>query len=163
MNDGLRRAEPLGVLNLADIGWHLRVYLMRGNPTESIDRDELFSNLSEKVRLIEHGYLSSEFSYIRSGFAIAHYGRRGVTYTIWHWADWNGTWECFSHAWYCYHRETARMEPLERSEPAFCHHELKVVATEGRLFLTICSRHGGQNDIVDAYRGLCIDADAITN
>src|SRR5579875_3750641 len=130
MNDGYRGVEFLGSLPIEDVGWKVRIYLIRGDTSEVIDRDDLSERLSAKIRAVESGHLSSEFAYTRTGFVLAHYGRRGVTYSIWHWADWNGTWECFCQAWYCYGRALDEMVALDRTEPIFCHHELELVAAE---------------------------------
>ena len=84
----LRQAQHLGIIHLKEIDWYFRVYLMRGDVNEVVDRAFLFDNLRAKIRVIAAEYLSSEFKYVRSGFILAHYGRRGVTYSFWHWADW---------------------------------------------------------------------------
>ena len=157
MSRALRSALPIGVLELPDIDWHLRLYVIRADTSEVVDVAALRGHIAEKVRLIESGCLSDEFVYIRSGFVIAHYGRRGVTFSIWHWADWNGSWESFCHAWYCYGRAITEMEFLDRREPVFCHHELKIVATEGFGFLKICDQAADIKEITCGYRHLRLE------
>ena len=71
MSKQCRPATNIGVLHLEDIDWHLRVYLMLGNPTENIDRRSLFDNLAEKVRVVAAEYLSDEFKYMRTGFILS--------------------------------------------------------------------------------------------
>jgi hypothetical protein len=127
---------------------------MRGDKNEVVDRDVLFDNLLQKIRLVATQYLSSEFTYIRSGFIIAHYGRRGVTFSIWHWADWCGTWEYFCQAWYCYGREFTDMQPLDRTEPILCQHEIEIVSSEGRTFRDLAMNGLTNEQLISGYRGV---------
>ena len=152
MNKGLRAAERLGILDVDDLDWKFRVYLMRGDCSETIDRDRLLENLTRKVRRITGEFLSTEFQYIRSGFVIAHYGRRGVTYSFWHWADWEGTWEYFCQAWYCYGRAIDQMEPLDRSEPLLCQHEIDLVGAEAVSFREIVMSSTNIEEVRRRYR-----------
>jgi len=152
MNDRLREAQYLGIVHLREIDWYFRVYLMRGDVNEEVNRGFLFDNLREKIRVIAAEYLSSEFKYLRSGFAIAHYGRRGVTYSFWHWADWQGTWEYFCQAWYCYGRAIDGMTPLDRTEPIVCQHEINVVMHEALIFREIAFRSSTHEALISDYR-----------
>lgn len=152
MSEGARLPERLGVLHLEDIDWHFRVYLLRGDSSEVVGREGLFQHLGEKIRVIASRYLSDEFKYLRSGFALAHYGRRGVTYSFWHWADWVGTWEMFCQAWYCYGRSLQKMQPLDRSEPILCHHEVELVMLEAQAFRELAFRSGQHAELVQEYR-----------
>jgi len=117
MNENCRTAKCVGELVVQDIDWHFRVYLMQSDPKEVIECEALFDLLEEKTRVVATDLLSNEFSYIRSGFVLAHYGRRGVTWSFWHWADWSGTWEFMCQAWYCYGRDLREMTLLDRTEP----------------------------------------------
>ena len=148
MNRGLRTAEQIGIVHVKEIDWHFRVYLMLGEPAEIVERSSLFLNLANKVRAIAKDYLSEEFKYIRTGFILAHYGRRGVTHSIWHWADWEGTWEYFCQAWYCYGRSVDNMAPLDRIEPILCQHEIDIVTHEALLFRDIASRRVALDEII---------------
>ncbi len=152
MSKQCRPATNIGVLHLEDIDWHLRVYLMLGNPTENIDRRSLFDNLAEKVRVVAAEYLSDEFKYMRTGFILAHYGRRGVTHSIWHWADWEGTWEYFCQAWYCYGRAVGEMVPLDRVEPILCQHEIDIVMQEGLAFRELSLHFVHHYAVIREYR-----------
>jgi len=152
MSEQCRTAQRIGVLTLEDIDWSLRVYLMLGNLSEIVDHTALFRNLAEKVRTVSSKYLSNEFKYLRSGFILAHYGRRGVTHSVWHWADWEGTWEFFCQAWYCYGRTVDQMEPLDRSEPILCQHEIDIVMLEGMAFRDIASRCTNHEEVIRCYR-----------
>ena len=155
MNKKLRTAELIGNLNLTNSDWSFRVYLMRGDLAEIIDHNELFQNLEDKVKIILEKYLTDEFEYIRSGFILAHYGRRGVTYSIWHWADWCGTWEYFCQAWYCYGRELSKMESLDRKEPILCQHEIDIVMLEGKIFWNLVQNCLANDQLIHKYRN-CI-------
>lgn len=152
MSEQCRPAQQIGVFHLEDIDWHFRVYLILGDTAEFIDRSALLQNLTKKVRIVAAEYLSDEFKYLRTGFILAHYGRRGVTYSIWHWADWDGTWEYFCQAWYCYGRTLDDMAPLDRTEPILCHHEIDVVMQEGLAFRDIASRYSSHEELVRQYR-----------
>lgn len=152
MSEQCRPAEQIGVLRLGDIDWDFRVYLMLGDPTEVVERSALFINLTRKVRIVVAEYLSDEFKYMRTGFILAHYGRRGVTHSIWHWADWEGTWEYFCQAWYCYGRAVDGMVPLDRTEPILCHHEIDIVMQEGIAFREIASRTSSHEELGRQYR-----------
>jgi hypothetical protein len=160
MREGVRAVERIGVVQVKEINWHLRAYLMRSDPAEPVDRKALLNDIEAKVRILETEHLSDEFDYLRSGFSITHYGRRGVTLSIWHWADWGQTWEYFSHAWYCYGRETRQMLPLDRREPILSHHELDVVMGEGVGFRNIAARSDRREDLLRDYRNLTIDLSA---
>ena len=152
MSDKCRPSQQIGVLYLEDIDWHFRVYLMLGGSTEVIEQSALFINLTKKVLIVAAEYLSDEFKYMRTGFILAHYGRRGVTHSIWHWADWEGTWECFCQAWYCYGRAIDEMSPLDRTEPILCHHEIDIVMLEGLAFRNIASHCTSHEELVRQYR-----------
>lgn len=154
MSELLRSVEPLGTLHLKDVDWHFRVYLMRGDKNEVIERDILFENLRQKVHFVVSQYLSDEFVYIRTGFILAHYGRRGVTYSIWHWADWCGTWEYFCQAWYCYGRALSEMQPLDRTEPILCQHEIEIVTLEGKAFRGLAMDGLTNEQLILQYRSL---------
>jgi hypothetical protein len=150
-----RQAEMVGILRLPEPDWHLRVYLMRGDPNEVVAHDCLMETLAAKVKALIANYLSDEFTYVRSGFIVAHFGRRGVTYSIWHWADWVGTWEYFCQAWYCYGRDLSSMEPLDRREPIVCHHEVGVVAAEADCFIGLVLSGLSYGELVSQYREAC--------
>lgn len=152
MSEQSRPAQQIEVLHLEDIDWHFRVYLMLGDTAEVIERSALLRNLSKKVRIVAAEYLSDEFKYMRTGFILAHYGRRGVTYSIWHWADWDGTWEYFCQAWYCYGRDVDGMTPLDRTEPILCQHEIDIVMQEGLTFRNIAFHCSSHDEIVRLYR-----------
>lgn len=152
MNKPFRVAEPMGILHLEDIDWYFRVYLMKGDPTETVERSALFGELMAQVRIVASDYLSSEYKYTRSGFVLAHYGRRGVTHSVWHWADWEGTWEYFCQAWYCYGRALCHMAPLDRTEPIFCYHELDLLLAESLAFRSVASQYSTFEEIVSRYR-----------
>ena len=152
MSERRRVAVCLGILHVEDIDWQFRVYLMKGDPSEQLDQAALFANLTDKVRIIASQYLSQEYKYMRSGFILAHYGRRGVTYSLWHWADWEGTWEYFCQAWYCYGRGVDAMGPLDRSEPILCQHEIEIVMQEGLTFREIAWQSSNHADLVKRYR-----------
>lgn len=153
MNKALRSAQYVGNIHLHAINWHFRVYLMLGDTSENIEKDNLFKSLEHKIKLIDDQYLSKEFIYLRSGFILAHYGRRGVTYSFWHWADWEGTWEYFCQAWYCYGRDIEGMTSLDRTEPILCQHEIDLVMKEGLLFRNIALQHTSNEEIINCYRG----------
>ena len=145
-------AERIENLYLSDIDWLFRVYLMRSDPTEHISHDELLVRLAQKVKTVARGLLSHEFSYIRSGFILAHYGRRGVTFALWHWADWEGTWEYFCQAWYCYGRDLDHMELLDRNEPIMCQHEVELIMKETTAFRELLLKYDTQSVLVKQYR-----------
>ena len=152
MNKPSRPVEYMGILKLEDINWSFRVYLLSGDPTEVVEKDELWHLLEKKARIVDLEYLSDEYKYLRTGFILAHYGRRGVTHSIWHWADWEGTWEYFCQAWYCYGRELGRMAPLDRVEPILCQHEIEVVMYEGLKFKSLARHRTNHEDIISMYR-----------
>lgn len=152
MSNECRLAQLIGNLHLKEIDWYFRVYLMLGNNRELIEQSILFNNLSQKIHTIVNQFLSEEFKYVRSGFILAHYGRRGVTYSVWHWANWEGTWEYFCQAWYCYGRDVDNMEPLDRNEPILCHHEIDVVMQEALVFRDIAFRCQEHEEVACLYR-----------
>ncbi len=152
MSEQCRQAQQIGILHSEDIDWYFRVYLMQGDSTEIIERSALFVDLTAKVRIVVAEYLSNEFTYMQTGFILAHYGRRGVTHSIWHWANWVGTWEYFCQAWYCYGRSVREMAPLDRTEPILCHHEIDIVMREGLAFRYIASHCSSHEDLVHQYR-----------
>jgi hypothetical protein len=154
MNEKCRTAKCVGVLLERDIDWHFRVYLMQSDPEELIDCEALFDLLEEKTRVVATKLLSSEFSYIRSGFVLAHYGRRGVTWSFWHWADWSGTWEFMCQAWYCYGRALEEMTLLDRTEPILCQHEITVVMDEAVAFRRLAQESADLQDLVYRYRNI---------
>jgi hypothetical protein len=152
MNRKQRFVERVGTLHVPDIDWWFRVYMIRGDINETIVHEDLFENLRGKVKSIAVSYLSEEFEYIRSGFIITHFGRRGVTFSFWHWADWEGTWEYFCQSWYCYGRALTSMEPLDRKEPILCEHEIDLVAFEGAFFTELASQNAGVDEITHKFR-----------
>lgn len=152
MSERSRRAQQIGILHLEDIDWYFRVYLMLRDAAEVIEQSVLLRNLSEKVHIVVAECLSEEFKYIRTGFILAHYGRRGVAFSIWHWADWDGTWEYFCQAWYCYGRDISCMVPLDRNEPILCQHEIGIVMKEGLSFKNIAFHSSDHDEIVRLYR-----------
>jgi hypothetical protein len=152
MNERLRFAEHIGNLYIQDIDWYFRVYRMLGDPSEVVEQSTLFSNLERKARIVVSQYLSDEYEYMRTGFILAHYGHRGVTHSIWHWADWVGTWEYFCQAWYCYGRAVDKMVALDRIEPILCQHEIEIVMAEALHFRNIAFSGAAHKDIISEYR-----------
>lgn len=152
MSNKYRAAKQVGLVSLDELDWFMRVYLMQSDPYEKIEKKVLLDILSEKVTAIAEEYLSDEFEYIRSGFVLAHFGRRGVTFNLWHWANWAGTWEYFCQAWYCYGRDIYNMEPLDRSEPIFCQHEIDIVLQEALIFREISFLGKNNEEVAMMYR-----------
>lgn len=156
MSKRLRQVQKVGPLYLKDIDWHFRVYLLMSDPTEIIDRNTLFTNLTTNIRSIVANCLSEEFTYLRTGFILAHYGRRGVAHSIWHWADWSGNWEYFCQSFYCYDRKLQEMAPLDRTEPILCLHEIEVVTNEALAFKNIVLLSSNHEEIIQRYRDASI-------
>lgn len=125
---------------------------MLADTSEVIDRGMLFSELTREISIIATDCISAEFKYIRTGFILAHYGRRGVTHSIWHWADWEETWEYFCQAWYCYGRTIDDMSPLDRNEPVLCHYEIDIVMQEALALRDIALHCSDHDEIVRLYR-----------
>jgi len=152
MNSSVRQAQVLSDLYLEDIDWHFHVYLYRADDNEIVDQRTLSAILESQVRIVADKYLASEFVYLRSGYILAHYGRRGITHAIWHWGDWAGTWECFSQTFYGYGRSGSNMSILDRSEPLFCWHEIAVIAEEMRAFSRLARLNVSRSELVRRLR-----------
>jgi hypothetical protein len=157
MSKERRPLRCLQALYLEDNDWYFRVYVIASKATEVVDEDQLFLNLERHARTIAGKHLSAEFTYIRSGFVIAHYGRRGVTHSFWHWARWGDTWEYFCQAWYGYGRNVDLMAPLDRNEPILCVYEIDIVMREALALQDLAKTSRSNDDILQNYRSLgCI-------
>ena len=130
MSNKERKIKYAGLLQFDNLDWFLRFYFVQADENEIVNEGEIKSKLSSLLREIDTKLCTTEFSYQKAGFAFVHFGRRGVTISIWHWAEWDGTWELFNNAWYCYGRNIAEMELLDRKEPVISHYDLPIILSE---------------------------------
>lgn len=110
--------------------WLLNTYIIRSNPEEIINDNEVKSLIEKHLRLLEEECLSDEFDYYKTGFSFLHYGNRGVDLTIWHVGRWGNTFETYVCSWYCYGRDIWNMEQLDSAEPMLCQYEMNFLIEE---------------------------------
>lgn len=119
--------------------WSVRSYLVRHDPAEQVDVQELNVHLRLLMDEVHSQHCSSEFDYYRVGFLITHYGRRGVCVSLWHWGRWGISHEMFGQSWYTYGRNLRMLEFMDRSEPLFSQYEMPILLAEFRLFGSLSS------------------------
>lgn len=119
--------------------WLIEVYV------DSIRLDETRrkSIMDARIADVETNLLSPEYAYLRIGFFVFHYGRRGTTISLWHWGKWGDTFEAFNHAWYCYNDDFQKLEALDAAEPVFCNLDVEIIANE--LLSFKCISDGSPN------------------
>lgn len=100
---------------------------------------------------VEGTLLSREYNYLRVGFFLFHFGRRGTTVSLWHWGTWSDTLEAFSHSWYCYKDRFEEMELLDMREPIFCNLDIEVVVGELIRFKEIADHEDAPSLIRERY------------
>jgi len=128
------KARPIGFLPSLNLQnkWRLRHYFLRANELEDFRQPELQGHYSRLLEAVEPA-LSNEYVYARFGFAVSHFGTRGVCFTVWHWGTWGPTIELYTQAWYCFGRDLSALEPLARVDPVCCLHEMRIVRAETLL------------------------------
>lgn len=112
--------------------WLLDIYTIRYDEKEIITDERVDSVLDICVQEIEKNCMSKEFKYARTGFSFVHFGRRGITVSIWHLGNWEQTNEIFSCSWYCYGRDISGLELLDSAEPVLCQYEIDLLANKLR-------------------------------
>ena len=122
-----------------DHHWFLRNYLIRAAADEDIDVQAYIIRLHDLVDKLEHHQLSPEFEYLRIGFVLGHFGRRGVFVSLWHWGKWVTTLELFNQRWYAYGRDLDALLPLDAKEPMFSEFDVSILKKEFALFDQITS------------------------
>lgn len=110
--------------------WLLNVYLIRANKSEKVELDTIDGILEKYIKELNLFHLSDEFYYTKTGFALLHFGNRGVNLSIWHTGDWGGTNEVYCCSWYTYGRNIDNMSPLNDAEPLACYYELDIAVGE---------------------------------
>lgn len=151
MNSSSRKAVKLGIRTIGETGWRIREYLLKSDIEESLEVSFIDELIEKYINLIEKTLLTEEFNYQRVGFVIFHAGRRGVTIAIWHWAEWDGSWELFAQEWYCYGRDFHHMELLDVKEPVLCHHDTPVVQWEIQKMVESIDNNNSIVTITEAY------------
>ncbi len=141
-----RNTEVYYLMYFKNKTWLLNVYIIKSDSNEYIKKSEIFSIIEKHLSLLEQNCISDEFCYFRTGFAIIHYGNRGVDLTIWHIGQWDKTYEIFSCSWYCYGRDTNNMELLNSAEPIICQYEIVLLSKE---FASIANIIKSMNDFID--------------
>lgn len=127
--------------------WLLDVYFEKVLLSES----EKLAVISRLLEEIEDKYLTDEFNHLKVGFVLLHFGRRGTTFSIWHWAEWGGTYEVFNQAWYCYSHNIEEIEILGVEEPVLCNLDCEVIFSEIRRFKEICDNFERVEDVIRRY------------
>lgn len=109
------------------------------------------------VRNLEESGLSGEFTYARFGFFLSHFGRRGITCSLFHFGLWVDMPEVFASSWYSYGHGGGDLERLDFREPLMCIHEIPVALAETLLFKEIAYenlRKGGSwDEVAELYLG----------
>ena len=131
MNSDITRVSHLIEKNVNYLGkWDMAVYVIVHPAKMPWTSDSIYQEVERLLYIIEKELLTREFNYKFFGFVVCHFGRRGVGITIWHWGDWDGTWEMFNHGWYCYGDNPDKLELLDVREPVFCNHDLNIILRE---------------------------------
>ena len=127
MNDFLRAIENRLLVSYSDDSWLLNVFIIKANPNEHTS-DELADEIIAKhLKLLEENCMVNGIRYVKTGFALLHFGNRGVNLSIWHIGAWGNTFEIFCCSWYTYKRDFEKMEVLPNSEPVMCSYEIPVI------------------------------------
>lgn len=129
-----RLATYHGILDVDD--WHLKAYSFAASSAPSDIPDPL-DVVAGRTRELNELYLSDEFHYLRTGFALCHFGRRGITTEIFHFGLWDDMPEIFHVGWYTYGYVEQSMEVLGHEEPILCFHDIPVALAEILLFRSL--------------------------
>lgn len=113
------------------------VYIFAADAEKQWNEAQIIATLDEMlVRLEDHSF-NDEFNYLKFGFSMVHFGRRGITITIWHWGKWGETLELFWSGWYAFHDHLI-FDSLTAQEPVMCIYECDAVANELRIMRDWC-------------------------
>lgn len=153
MNEIKRKTKVTYFVYFKETKWMLNIYMLQSDTEEIISDKEVFSIINNVLKDIEKNCISEEFVYFRTGFALLHYGNRGINLSIWHVGQWGNTYEIFKRVWYCYNRDYSQMELLDDAEPVLCQYELMIFNNE----LCIIADTIGQLSEGDCFREKYID------
>jgi len=127
MNENTRKTILKSAVWFLNNTWLLDVYTIIYNEKETILEECVKSIVDRCVHEIEKKCMSNEFEYARTGFSFVHFGRRGITVSIWHLGNWGQTNEVFCCSWYCYGRNISGMELLDSAEPILSKYEIRLL------------------------------------
>lgn len=130
MNEIKRKTKVTYGVYFKETKWMLNIYLIQSDTEEIISEKEIYDIINKALKDIEEKSISEEFVYFRTGFALLHYGNRGINLSIWHVGQWGNTYEIFKQVWYCYNRDYSQMDLLDDAEPVLCQYEIIIFNNE---------------------------------
>lgn len=127
----MAKDRPYNYLGVSLLGeWRLRLYVMRAVAESAPSSSELEPVLGRCLGELRRHGLTEEYEYAYAGWVIFHFGRRGISIAVWHWAEWSTTWELFCRVWYAYGSAIEDAELLDAREPILCHYDWPVIESE---------------------------------
>lgn len=130
MNEIKRKTKVTYGVYFKETKWMLNIYLIQSDTEEIISEKEIYDIINKALEDIEENSISEEFVYFRTGFALLHYGNRGINLSIWHVGQWENTYEIFKQVCYCYNRDYSQMDLLNDAEPVLCQYEIVIFNNE---------------------------------
>lgn len=140
MNEIKRKTKVIYGVYFKETKWMLNIYLIQSDTEEIISEKEIYDIINKALKDIEENSISEEFVYFRTGFALLHYGNRGINLSIWHVGQWGNTYEIFKKVWYCYNRDYSQMDLLDDAEPVLCQYEIIIFNNELNVIANIIAR-----------------------
>jgi hypothetical protein len=112
-------------------GWRLRTYVVsaRGDGVAQEQRDAAVRALGDCVPTTSS---DPDYTLFRTGVAVVHFGRRGVTVTLAHFGLWGDMFEVFLRGWYRTAGQVA-FESLTSVDPVLCYHDIPVLLADVAL------------------------------
>lgn len=140
MNEIKRKTKVTYGVYFKETKWMLNIYLIQSDTEEKISEKEIYDIINKALKDIEENSISEEFVYFRTGFALLHYGNRGINLSIWHVGQWGNTYEIFKKVWYCYNRDYSQMDLLDDAEPVLCQYEIIIFNNELNVIANTITR-----------------------
>lgn len=140
MNEIKRKTKVIYGVYFKETKWMLNIYLIQSDTEEIISEKEIYDIINKALKDIEENSISEEFVYFRTGFALLHYGNRGINLSIWHVGQWGNTYEIFKKVWYCYNRDYSQMDLLDDAEPVLCQYEIIIFNNELNVIANTIAR-----------------------
>lgn len=140
MNEIKRKTKVTYGVYFKETKWMLNIYLIQSDTEEKISEKEIYDIVNKALKDIEENSISEEFVYFRTGFALLHYGNRGINLSIWHVGQWGNTYEIFKKVWYCYNRDYPQMDLLDDAEPVLCQYEIIIFNNELNVIANTIAR-----------------------
>lgn len=151
MNEKGRLVEKIFLKKYLGNEWLLNIYILKNDKLEVISSDLYDEIIKARLIDLESSCFSDEFIYLKTGFVILHFGRRGVSVNVWHVGEWGTTCEVFCCNWYCYERKYDEFELLDSAEPSLCMHDLCIAINELENFSEIFNNRNFENDFKKKY------------